>query len=204
MNFRVLSLAASLFLVAVAPAQTVGPVSESLGRRSRVIGNPAVSIFAPKPLGLVLRSILKRNIPAKRKNEIVPGYVLVKFPTKVAAELTKTEATRARFVPTGLRSENFRNRIQRSGWTVWQLGKGEDPKAVAASLKGKPNVVAAQPLNKIYPLLPEPNDGDWNVIEIGEPMIPLGEGVTYRRLWYLDETSAIDGLRAPTNRRTCR
>ncbi len=200
MNFRVLSLAASLFLVAVAPAQTVGPVSESLGRRSRVIGNPAVSIFAPKPLGLVLRSILKRNIPAKRKNEIVPGYVLVKFPTKVAAELTKTEATRARFVPTGLRSENFRNRIQRSGWTVWQLGKGEDPKAVAASLKGKPNVVAAQPLNKIYPLLPEPNDGDWNVIEIGEPMIPLGEGVTYRRLWYLDETSAFDAWNDWPNR----
>jgi serine protease len=63
---------------------------------------------------------------------------------------------------------------------------------VAAQLRQSGQVVYAQPLNRIYTMLEEPNDGDWNYYESGEPMVPLGE-YSFRRLWYLDDTLAFEG-----------
>jgi hypothetical protein len=151
------------------------------------------SIFAQRPITELFRDL---KLPVQRGDlkEIVPGYVLVRFNPLRAAELAQaTPSRRKMLTPAGLGTATFRNQIQRTGWTVWQIGKDQDPRAVARQLMQSRQVSYAQPMNKIYPLLPEPNDGDWSTIESGEPMIPLGDGVTFRRLWYVDD---IDGWNA--------
>jgi serine protease len=116
----------------------------------------------------------------------------VKFPSGIAAQVAATEVTRTRFLPRGLRVDQYRNRVHRSGWTVWTVGKDENLTELLSKVKASPHVITAQPLNRIYPLLDEPDDGDFNVIETSQEMIPLGEDASYRRLWYLDDTSAFD------------
>jgi subtilisin family serine protease len=130
------------------------------------------------------------------RNGIVPGYVAVKLrPTRAEAiqrhQRTVRDASVAPATPDALRKARFRSRIHRSGWTVWRLPKGTNERAFVASLRTDRAVMAAQPLNRIYPLLAEPNDGDWDVVETGLPMVSVGE-ISFRRLWYLRDIGAYD------------
>lgn len=134
-------------------------------------------------------TVLDALLP-KRKNEVYQGLVLVKLKGSQVDQLVSGRRLAASSLPPALRTATFRNRVYTTNWTVWQIPREADVRTFAAELRGSGQVVNAQPLNRIYPLVSVPNDGDWNTVETGAPMIPLGEDQSFRRLWYLDDVSA--------------
>jgi len=168
---------AMLALTAVGSAQTQSTVVDP-------------SKVEASPLEQWVRSVLKPVPVAKPKNEITPGYVLVKFRQDTASALATGRRNIAK--PVALAGATFRNQIGKTGWTVWKIDKSLDPREYADQLMRSGEVVYAQPMNRIYPLLNVPNDGDWSYVESGEPMVPLGEDASFRRLWYLDDTFAFE------------
>ena len=69
-------------------------------------------------------------------------------------------------------------------------------------LQKQPGVVCAEPVHKIYTLIPTPNDADFNYIESSSDYIfDVDDSGDYdfRRLWYLDDTNAMGGWAAWPN-----
>ncbi len=135
-------------------------------------------------------------------DEVYAGQVLVKtFPSvaaKLVAESTQAMAPGQEFVPGG----KLINRIGPSGWTLWEIPSMVTPAYMAKQMMKKPGVLAAQPVNRIYPLLVTPNDPDWNFEETSETYIlSFGEDTpTFRRLWNITDTAAFEGWQQWPNR----
>jgi len=138
-------------------------------------------------------------LPAHRMNEVVPGYVLVKTRPSVAASLSKQylagrqpTAPPFRNVPFPI---TYTSRVFNTGWTMWKIPTAVNPNDAAATLARDSRVLYAQPVHRVYPLLPPPNDLDWNVLE-DDTSFYLNLGDTepphFKRLWHLDDIGAFD------------
>lgn len=144
---------------------------------------------ALKTLTLALR---KFNTIPRKLNETVPGYIKIRLTPAQAKDLFNTRRREGKFVIPGMERAVMRSRVYNSNWTIWKLPPGQDVKATTRQLMASRVVSYAEPLNKIYPLIPTPNDPDFSVIETTEPMVLLGDNVEFRRLWYLDDVSAME------------
>ncbi|RYG23270.1 DNRLRE domain-containing protein [bacterium] len=159
-------------------------------------------LFAALPGPNGAPPLIAEHFPSGPMNAVVPGQVLVKFrPSFTERLMARHESPRARtlsaanalpaesdIVPGG----TVRSRIGKTGWTLWQVPTTTDVKTLARQLQGRPEVLTAQPVNRIYPLLVDPNDPDWNVYEDSEELIFSFEGdiEPFRRLWHLFDTNS--------------
>ena len=126
-------------------------------------------------------------------NGIVPGEILVRFKTDFASGL-RPETARARVasVP-ALRGARFRTQIGNSGWTLWMLPAGVDPRSVTQSINQAGAGIIAEPVNRVYALIGTPNDADYGVLE-DDPSLYLtieGDPTFFTRLWHLDDVNAM-------------
>ena len=136
-------------------------------------------------------------------NAIMTGEVLVKFRPSFARDLLERhDRPTARAFANRLPAESelvpggtIRSRIGQTGWTLWKVPAETDVRALVRRLENSPDVVAAQPVNRIYPLIPDPNDPDWSVYEDSPDLIFSFEGDVepFRRLWHLIDTNAQAG-----------
>jgi subtilisin family serine protease len=120
-------------------------------------------------------------------NEIMPGMIRVKLRVDQAAQLQrdgKVRASESGIVPGG----TFVSRIGPTGWTMWRVDEATDIRGLARKLMSRKDVVYAEPVNRIYPLFPAPNDADYDVWEL-DPLVVSDEGTGFRRLWHLDDTN---------------
>jgi len=136
---------------------------------------------------------IKSLIPSGPMNATYGGYVMVKYPQNVAekivAQAQSSSTSGAMIASWG----NFVRRIGPSGWTLWQVPIGLKFETIAERIKADPRVVTVEKLNRIYPLS-DPNDLDFNAMETSDDFIlNFGEtDLSFRRLWHLDDDSAID------------
>lgn len=128
----------------------------------------------------------KTMIPVSR-NEQMPDMVLVKMRAKdvdsfAASVPTKTIAA--------LKNATFVNRVANSGWSLWRLGPKQNAATTVNQINSSGQGLFAQRVNKIYPLLDTPNDGDYGLIETREDFYFSAEGDLpyFTRLWHLDES----------------
>ncbi|HTQ10163.1 MAG TPA: S8 family serine peptidase, partial [Fimbriimonadaceae bacterium] len=128
--------------------------------------------------------------PTGKKNGIVAGELLVKL-----------RPTPGRTVPVslaGLPSGSYlHNSLAHLGWTLWMIPNNVDPRKAAMSVRSDPRVASAEPVNKVYALIGDPNDDDYGVQETEDtnPDVVLdlsNVNPSFTRLWYLDETFARD------------
>lgn len=133
-----------------------------------------------------------------RKNAVIPGYIVVKFPVEVANQIDS--GAQPRLAQHG--NATYVKQIPNSGWTLWKYPELLNYNAVAQSFRNDPSVITYEPLNKIYTMWTDPNDGDWNAIESSDTFILYfgdGEPPTFKRLWHLDDISAQTGWTAYPN-----
>jgi subtilisin family serine protease len=130
-------------------------------------------------------------------NEIERGYILVKLAPEQADAISSHGTTNLAIrAPFELSGAAFESRIEGSGWTMWKIPDTMDPREAVNHVKGQRGVLAAQPVNRIYPLWTNPNDPDYTVEETDEGLIlvtdPFYEGPpgSFRRLWHLTDTNA--------------
>ncbi|RYG48636.1 hypothetical protein EON79_03880 [bacterium] len=124
---------------------------------------------------------------------LVPGYVTVKLRPSEADHIFSESNPQRLHAVSGLEGAKAISRVGPSGWVIFQVSPEKDTRMVAKNLKATGGVVNAEPLHRITPLISTPNDADWNTIETGPPMVLLGDGAEFRRLWYLDDTGALSG-----------
>lgn len=186
-----------------------GPVAalsfpeESLTRSALIVAALAASLCATAQTRRAIPHV--NHVPgmlASMPEVIIPNQVRIKFTPTEAARMAATRPigdmghTVLSGGATGIQDLTFLSRIGKTGWTVWATPNGADTKAVAASLKSEPNVICAEPVHKVYPLLATPNDADWSYIESSTDYIfdvnDTG-GYDFRRLWYVDDTNAFNG-----------
>jgi len=141
--------------------------------------------------------LIKPKIPTGPMNEIVAGQIRVKLRP---ADLATLDGLRQVSAPTSLERSivpggRFERRIEGSEWTIWSVPAVMDPKKLAAEVKKNKRVLHAEPVNKIYPLLVEPNDPDWNYVETSEDFVlNFGEDpLDFRRLWATEDVLAWEG-----------
>jgi subtilisin family serine protease len=137
------------------------------------------------------------SIRSQPKNAIQPGQLLVKLrPSDAlwAANERRLPIAEALAPRTFLPAMEYVSRIGPSGWTLWRVPEKADIRLLVERLKGQEGVLAAQPVNRIYPLLSTPNDPDFNAIESSiDYIIDFSDDpYTFRRLWHLDEIFAFD------------
>jgi len=171
-------------------------------------GQVASASDSQKRLG---RKPFKSNIPSLPMNEIVAGRIMVKVngadkhPGR-PPELTPAQVKRL--------SNKLQGRmiggLNHGGWTTWEIPIEQNPHVALRALRGDPDVIWAEPLNKVYPVtLPVPIDPDWGFVETGPTWIfnfgsgsggtGSGSGGTgggggvssFRRLWNLWDISAV-------------
>ncbi len=146
------------------------------------------------------------GIPTGPLNEIVAGEVLVKFRASTAADLLATgraKSVRAASKGSPVPGGEIVSQIGHSGWTLWRIPAATDVEAFAKALAGQPGVLAAQPVHRVYPLVADPNDADWNAEETSEDLILYfgdDEPTTFRRLWHMTDTNAFAGWNVWPNR----
>jgi hypothetical protein len=174
-----------LFALAAMALFSFGSVCPGLAQNRPIL--PAADAFTQ----LNRRLTTLATIP-KRLNEIIPGYVKVRLRPEQTKSLFNVRRQEGRVIIPGLEKAILRSRVYKSDWTIWKLPPGQDPRQAAQDLMARRSVSYAEPLNKIYPLMPDPSDPDFSVIENGPPMVILGENQEFRRLWYLDDVSAME------------
>ncbi|HSI71854.1 MAG TPA: S8 family serine peptidase [Fimbriimonas sp.] len=132
------------------------------------------------------------NIPTGRKNETIPGFIKVKYSPSVAARI---EAQAQSTAPKSPSRASFFKRMRDTGWVLYKYPTILSYKAVRDELAQNPDAKWLEPLNKIYPLLSEPNDPDWNYEETSETYIlSFSEDPwSFRRMWHMDDISAFGG-----------
>ncbi len=145
------------------------------------------------------RSALIRSLISRPKGDVTPGYVLVKTKPSRAVQLQavgrRTMATSRQVFRTFAAPTSYVSRIARTGWTAWRIPTNVDPKVAAAQIAKDPQVLYAQPMHRLYPLLPTPNDPDYAAMEDGEDFyLSLGEEEPphFRRLWHLLDVNAFE------------
>ncbi|MDR3691025.1 MAG: S8 family serine peptidase [Fimbriimonas sp.] len=151
----------------------------------------------------------KVKLLAANLQEIYTGRLLVKVNGANRIEgkpaiLSIQQAGRLSFK---LRGGHLLAGMPHGGWTVWQIPVEEDPRVAVQALKGDPDVICAEPVNKVYALdLPVPNDPDWAYIETStQYVLNLGSGsgsgsgssgggshsLGFRRLWNVWDINAV-------------
>jgi len=127
---------------------------------------------------------VRLSIPTGPKTEIVKGQLRVKL--------------RPNYAQLGLkglpRGSQFINWVGPTGWTVWSIPPTVDPREAARSAMRDPAVAYAEPVNKVYTLVNDPNDLDWPIEETDpEVVLDLGDvSPSFRRLWHLVDTDALN------------
>jgi serine protease len=107
-------------------------------------------------------------------NEIYPGRLMIKLNGVDTRNGKPAQATQSQLLDITFRVPNaqFLHGSTHGGWTQWQIPTNVDPRAAAAALKGDPNVIYAEPLNRVYPIaLPLPNDPDFTYFETGSSFV---------------------------------
>jgi Subtilase family len=146
-----------------------------------------------------IRERLAHSISSGPKNEIIAGQILVQLDNRVAADLDAAQASEpgrprpiVADVPSALAEYKFHSRIASTGWTLWQIPIVLDSEKLSNRLRKQPGILFAQPVHRIYPLLADPTDGDFNYQETDETyVLNFGEDpVSFRRLWTIDDTNA--------------
>lgn len=132
------------------------------------------------------------SAPSEMK-EIIPGQILVKFRQDFADMVDRSPFVRMSAAKGKLRNALYKNRIKNTGWTVWQVDKRVDTRAMARDLLRTEGVAFAQPVNRVYPLLDIPNDPDFGVMEDDEGVM-FGTEPVYYRLWHLIDTNLLGGF----------
>lgn len=142
-------------------------------------------------------------LPATPRHEVVSGRLMVKvrgadkFPGKPAV----LSAMQMKRLSTEVNGKMIGSLVH-NGWTIWQVPEDEDPAKLAKSLRTDPEVIYAEPLNRIYPVsLPVPNDGSWSAIETSSPYVfNFGSSSSshtgnsgFRKLWPLWDINAVTG-----------
>ncbi|MHB8636265.1 MAG: S8 family serine peptidase [Fimbriimonadaceae bacterium] len=148
------------------------------------------------------------GIAASLPDVIIPNQIRVKFTQAEAARIASIRPvgnmghTVLSGGATAVEDLTYISRIANTGWTLWATPAGTDTKQLATKLRTEPGVVYAEPVHKVYPLLATPNDADFNYIEASTDYIfDVNDTGAYnfRRLWYLDDTSAFNGWSAWPN-----
>lgn len=145
---------------------------------------------------------MRSTLPTGPMNERTPGRLLVKLRPSVVAQLFP-ESSGRKDRPIPVQFENLADEINgtpiraigTTGWTLWKVPLASRPENLAARAAAIQGVLKAQPVNRVYPLLTEPNDLDWFAIETGDPMVLdlLDEGnASFRRLWHITDTFAFE------------
>lgn len=132
--------------------------------------------------------LAKSTIPRGEMTEIIPGQIRIKWRDSIADKLESGAPIQQAMpeVPGELIT-----RLSDTKWTLWRVGDAENIHLLSQSLMRHPAVLYAEPVNKIYPLLDDPNDPDYNHIENDTTYIFTfnDDGVTeFRRLWNLFDT----------------
>ncbi|CAN5710907.1 hypothetical protein BH11ARM2_BH11ARM2_18950 [soil metagenome] len=141
-----------------------------------------------------IKAELRPQLPQLAKGaSVFPGYLTVKLRPSEAEAIFSPSNARRRFAVAGLEGAEAVSRVGETGWTVFRVSPDTDTRALARRLKSIGGIMGAEPLHRITPLLPTPNDGDWTAVETDQPMIALGDGASFRRLWHLDDTGAESG-----------
>lgn len=140
---------------------------------------------------------LRPHLPQLLDKEatVYPGYLTVKLRPSEADAIFSPSNPRHRHAVTGLEGARAVSRVGETSWVVFQVDPNTDTRALSKRLKGIGSIANSEPLHRITPLLGKPNDGDWSYVESGQPMVPLGDGASFRRLWHLDDTGAQSGWR---------
>lgn len=128
------------------------------------------------------------------KNEVVPDRLLVKVAPEQASMWQASPGLR-RMAAASMRIPGvFANQIGPSGWTLWLLERPTDTRKLADAMRSVPGVFDAQPVNRMYLMIAEPNDPDFRKME-DNPEMYLGDpdSNVYRRLWYLEDIYAEEG-----------
>jgi hypothetical protein len=130
------------------------------------------------------------SIPHGRKNETIPGYIKVKYSPSVASRI---EAQAASTAPQAPSRATFFKRMRDTGWILYKYSTLLTYKAVHDELALNRDAKWIEPLNKIYPLLPDPNDPDWTYEETSDTYIlSFSENsYSFRRMWHMDDISAF-------------
>ena len=148
------------------------------------------------------------HLNANPMNEVVAGRVLIKlrgadlFNGK-SARPTPNQISR---LSTRLGGGSYVGGLNHGGWTLWQVSESMNAHEAAALAKMEPDVLCAEPLNKVYKVsLPVPSDADWSYIETSSKFIlGGGSGSTltgtntstsgsngFRRLWNIWDINAV-------------
>jgi len=134
------------------------------------------------------------SIPSGKLTELIPGRIMIKFRESQATSIQNDAAARA-IIAEGLVGGEYKGRLGTSGWTVWTVGTSGDPWRLCSELMRNPQVVYAEPVKRVYPMLSTPNDPDFTFMEDDPDLIFAIEGdpVPFKRDWHLDDTAAFLG-----------
>jgi len=119
----------------------------------------------------------------------MPDLILIKM--KAEAYQTMSPSVLARRVSV-LRKAALMNRIAQSGWSLWRLSPGQSAEEAVKQINASGQGIFAQRVNRVYPLIDTPNDGDYGVFETDENLYFTSEGDPeyFKRLWHLDDVFA--------------
>lgn len=131
------------------------------------------------------------SAPSEMK-EIVPGQILVRFNQSQAKALGTNPMFQMAAADGRLGNARFVRQIGSSAWTLWFIDPKVDPRKMVRSLQGASGVSYAQPVNRVYPLLLPPNDGDYGRLEDDMNLFLFGDPGQYYRLWHLQDTFFLD------------
>ena len=125
-------------------------------------------------------------------NEIVPGEILVRFRVPAASALRQSTASTVVGGVRALQGAQFLNRIGGSGWTLWRLAPGADPRSASNTINRGGFGLLAEPVNRVYAMYTPPNDGDYGVLEddLSLYLDIENDPVFFVRLWHLADVNA--------------
>jgi len=144
------------------------------------------------------------GMPTRLVSETLTNQIRIKFSPELAQRIAfnppRADLSHVALMgaATAIGDLTFLSRISHTGWTVWSIPVPTDVDALLASVRKESGVLYAEKINKVYPLLVDPNDADFNYEETSSDYIldfdDSGD-YDFRRLWYLDSTNAFAGCR---------
>ncbi|MFI5386665.1 MAG: hypothetical protein ACHQ50_11155, partial [Fimbriimonadales bacterium] len=136
------------------------------------------------------KQAVRLTVPQGPKNEILAGQVRIKLKPVKGGPAPIPVSVKG--LPAG---STFLSSLNHMGWTLWSIPKNSDPRKVALAVRSDRAVAYAEPVNRVYLLVPDPNDYDYGVVETAatnpDVVLDLNDvNPSFTRLWYLDETFA--------------
>ena len=128
----------------------------------------ALSMVMASQSALASDKPLKTYLPSDGMNEIFAGRLKVKIKGADTSDGNPAQPTLAQIkrFSAKLQGGKFVSGLSHGGWTVWEFPANTNPRLAAEALMSDPDVIVAEPENKLYPVsLPVPNDPDWAYIE---------------------------------------